>query len=620
MDTISSSNLEKRLSSLTLEDLKTKNPDLAELAHDIVLSLPDEHAAVFEAGGSIYSLVKLAEKLGGGNTRKEKALAKKMEKLFALCADMKHEQGGTKKTQETKGGPQDSIGASIVKDKKFEPDTIMEIGAKTQKWHAAIRKAEKKNEIFKRSMQDKPKEMQDAMSLAYELNKYSIELYKEWAGSLGNDRKSRKLAAAYADRLSDEQGYRSSEANLNSIMQQKKPGAEVIKGNYDLLAPGIDKRKLDGMLKRGYVIESVSNHNCKQFVAAYAALRVHFGPDELDPAKALMEQMDAGPVFKNAYQQYFLVTASDPSGKVVGAHDGNYFGNTTTSALYGAHIGVYPDAKKLGIATLLHEIALTMGNEYATNAEKAWAGRGIEVDYVKLTKESAEPGDKIIKGSKLMYLVGEVEAPNLASMEDAQATIERNVIHARLFGFSVIPMLDYKQVDLDWPSDKPYIETDGKPPSDWNTVPLLLYVRRIGKAGATQITVGEAKKISRIMTEIFNETGQYSPEGVEADYQHTIARMKGMKDTDKVSILELPRDASKSKAQLLTEVIVGIIPEIETMDQRCAKYYGDYLWSKEYLKDYNKAVKNGTAVTLEAARAFLVAEATRKPEIEVKRD
>ena len=204
-------------------------------------------------------------------------------------------------------------------------------------------------------------------------------------------------------------------------------------------------------------------------------------------------------------------------------------------------------------------------------------------------------------------------------MEDAQATIERNVIHGRMFAFSVIPILDYKQVDLDWPSDKPYVEKDGKPPSDWNTVPLLLYVRRIGKEGAKQITVGEAKKISRIMTDIFSEAGMYSPEGVEADYQHSIARMNGMKDPDRVSIVELPREASKSKAQLLEDVF-KIIPEIGIMHERCAAYYGDYLWSKEYLAKYEDALRNGTAVTLQQAREFLIAEATRKPEITVKRD
>ena len=50
-----------------------------------------------------------------------------------------------------------------------------------------------------------------------------------------------------------------------------------------------------------------------------------FCPDEADPAKDLMMMMDAGPVFGKAYQQYFLVTATDKNGRVVGAHDGNYF-------------------------------------------------------------------------------------------------------------------------------------------------------------------------------------------------------------------------------------------------------------------------------------------------------
>ena len=603
---------QNRLVSISIDDLEG---DAAKLAQEVVLGLPEEHAAIFEAEGSLYSLVRIAEKLGRGSNRKERALAKKMENLFVMCADMKQENAAPEKAKAAVGGPQAKIGAAISKGGKLAPEGLMEIRAAEQKWMAIIRKAEEKNESFKEKLL---KGKQGAMQL-YELNRYSIELYKEWAGTLDDSKESQKLAKSYAARLLEEQNYRSSKANVERYLQQQTPAAENVKGNYDLLPPGIEKAKLDGIRKEGYRIEAVSNHNCREFVAAYAALREHFGPDELDPSVDLMTMMDAGPVLGKAYQQYFLVTATDKDGKVVGAHDGNYFGSESTSALYGAHIGVYPEAQKLGVATLLYEAALTIGNRYAANAENAWAGRGTKVDYLALIKNSMEPGDNLIRGNRLMYIVGEVEPANLASMETAQATIERNVIHGRMFAFSVIPILDYKQVDLDWPADKPYVENGGKPPAGWNTVPLLLYVRRIGKEGAKQITVGEAKKISRIMTDIFNEAGMYSPEGVEADYQHSIARMKGMLDTDKVSIVELPREASKSKAQLLEEVI-KIVPEIGTMHERCAAYYPDYLWAKEYLEQYKKTLKAGTAVTLEQAREYLVAEATRKPEITVKRD
>ncbi|MFA5930062.1 MAG: hypothetical protein WC861_04220 [Candidatus Micrarchaeia archaeon] len=68
------------LASLTIESLRSNHPDLAEMVQDIVLDLPDEHAEIFGAEESLYSLVKIAEKLGGGSNRKERALALLMGK------------------------------------------------------------------------------------------------------------------------------------------------------------------------------------------------------------------------------------------------------------------------------------------------------------------------------------------------------------------------------------------------------------------------------------------------------------------------------------------------------------------------------------------------------------
>jgi len=602
--------IEKRLARISIDGLEGKH---AELASDVVGGLSAEHAAIFEEDGTLYSLARIAGMIGGKGGRKDRAVAKKIVRLIAMCADIAQKPGEAGKSNKPSAGALKKPGVSVSIKKG---SLLSSEGPMLPKWASAISRAEEKNGQFKEKMEtEKNAAKKGAMKLVFGLNELSISMYKEWANRQGDQ----KMALAYAKRLVEEQAYRSSKENIERIMQGRDGGAKAAVGKYDLLAPGIDTSKLDGLLAQGYKISNVTGHNCREFVEAYAVLREHFPPDELDKPTDLMGMMDAGPSFGKAYQRYYLVTARDPGGRIVGAHDGNYFGSESSSALYGAHIGVFYEERKLGVATLILAAALTVGNQCAADAEKEWAARGKLIDYEKMIIGGMEKGDKRIIGNRLMYGIGEVEPVNLASMEDAQATIERNLIHGRMFAFSVIPMVDYKQVDLDWEAGKPYAESNGKPPADWNTVPLLLYVRRVGKESAKAISVGEAKRISRIMTDIFSEAGMYSPEGVEADYQHSIARMAGMKDTDKIPIVALPRDPAKSKRELLEELFKAI-PQIGTMHERCAQFYPDYAWAKEYLSEYKKAQKKGAAVTLEQAKEHLLAEATRDPAITVTRD
>jgi hypothetical protein len=606
------SELEKRLSLMTLEDLRGADPLLADKAYEIALSLPEEHAVVFEKEGSLYSLVRLAGKLEQGGGRKGRALAKRLGKLAVLCADLVNKPKGETGAHQKKSPPH---------QKKFVPPKSALHGPEeiaAPKWMKIVSSIEKNNRLLKEKVgREADKAKQDAMRLACELNEHAIGLFREWAAKLGNEKEDMALALAYAKRLLDEQNYRSSKANIRRIMERKGEGAVRMEGDFNLLPPGLDKRKLDALVENGYEIKTVLDHNCREFIGAYAVLREHFPPDELDPAKDLMAMLDSGASFNRSYVKYYLATASDPGGKVVGAMDGNYFGSKTVSALYGAHVGVIAEEQKLGVATLLSEAALTAGNLCAAEAERAWKRREVEVDYAKLLEQSLVEGDVLIKGNRLMFVIGEVEPVNLASMEDAQSTIERNLIHGRMLGFSVIPLLDYKQVDLNKPADYVYIEVDGKPPSDWNTVPLLLYVRRMGKENAKTVSAGEARLISGVMRDIFLESGLYSADGVEADYRHSVARIAHLKDGDMILIYALPREGTKAE---LLEKIFALIPSIGTMDQRCTQFYPDYLWSKKYLEKYGKALESGTAVTLGQAREYLLAEAAKDPVITAARD
>ena len=547
----------------------------------------------------------------------EKKIVKKLGKLFALFANANSfnppKEAPNKKEAQSTAPMAGKFSAAVSKG-------IMETtGPMLPKWMQKVSKTEEDQRKFREKI-DKEKNAgkKAAMEKIAELNDYSIKLFREWAGAIGNEKEDLKNAADYAKRLLDEQTYRTSSANIKTLVERKEPAASDIKGDVDLLPLGIDKNKLNSVLAKGYEFKAIRDHNCKEFIAAYAVMRGYFGADELDPSRDLMTMIDAGPTLGNAYMRYFLTVAKDKDGKVVGAHDGNYFGSRESSALYGAHIAVIADEQKMGVATLLHEAALKEGNSYAIDAETAWKEeRGVALDYGKMIKSQTATGGRLIKGNKLMYVIGEVEPPNLASMEDAQATIERNAIHARMFNFAVIPMVDYKQVDLNWSADKPYVEVDGKPPADWNTVPLLLYVRVVGNESATSIFVGEAKQISKIMTDIFAEAGMYSAKGVEADYQHSVERMAKMRDTDRIPIIELPREGTKVE---ILEKFFKIIPQIGTMEERCTNFYANYLWAHEYLEALRRAQKKGETVTLEQAHEHIISEAKKSAEFPVHRD
>jgi hypothetical protein len=454
----------------------------------------------------------------------------------------------------------------------------------------------------------------DAAERLESLHELEIRLFHEWLRE--SSRKGTLDAESvrvYGRRLIEGQKYQDKTANQRRLQETiSQPQSGQVEAALTLLPSWTDREEIaTAKSELSITCHAIIDYNSEDFIRAYAMLRAHFPPDELDPSVDMMAMLDdnkgrypalategykqlapelSGPI----HLRYYLVVAKDKDGNVIGATDGNFIGTTKSSSMYWAHIAVPGEQRRNGIATMLYAATLGLGNQYSSEAEVALSRTGGRVSYSAPTPEAP--------ANKLMYFVVESEPANLESKEAVATTFGRLIFHGRATGASVIPLLLYAQVDLEYDRDRQFVQ------KDWNTVPLLLLVRRIGHEDETKIPVEEIRTIGDVLPTYFAASGLYNAGGLVYDGNYAVSRLVST-DSGTLQILQLPNAAGQTEQ---VEQLHRLVDILGTMDSRCRDLYPDHLWSKVYLARFAEAEREGRTFTVERAIKLMRDMARRK--------
>ncbi|MCX6771811.1 MAG: hypothetical protein NTX79_07185 [Candidatus Micrarchaeota archaeon] len=584
------------LASLTIESLKSHRPDLVEMVQDIVLDLPDEHAEIFGSEESLYSLVKIAEKLGSGSNRKERALARKMGKLFVMCADM------GKKSTESQGkneGKQPLSGRTSLANAAKESGLLsIEGPIQVQNWMLTLNKAKKSQESWKEEIEkmklagNESQEKIKAMEFIYKLHDLELREFEKWAKPerILNGRLDEAKVEAYAERLKEGQEYQRSDKNVASVEKLgSKPATETVECALEYIPESRNIEALAALAKE-YTFERVVSHNSEDFIKGYAlVLRKNFDADVMDPPADLMTMMDDGKtkntLFKNSAEyakttvlsEYYMIQVKDKKGNIIGVCDGNFSASEIYSAMYGAHIAIAPGKRQEGLATLLYAARFALGDKLASEAEAKFHKMGMaNVDYSAPIKGR--------EGNKLQHFVIEIDMVNTSSKSAFEETVGRLMFFGKM-GVTIKAHEYYSQVDLEGGNQE---------------VPLFCGDVDFRKIGNQNATVRDVKTTSAIMRDNFLVTKLYPEENVCHDYEQSIQVYKNAKDTDLVRRFILPATGTDVERM---DAIVRMMqePGMGFMKDRLANYYKDRYANQLYLEE-----TGGKVVPLEKLREHML--------------
>ena len=399
-------------------------------------------------------------------------------------------------------------------------------------------------------------------------------------------------------RLREGQAYLLENGNDKLFLERKKSTQILADEKY--YCPWEEKGKLrDNISEMGLKFELVANGYGKEFSEAYSFLMNYFPRDELDPQVDLRTFIDANrtnsPVYKkeekeamsgDLYQRYYMVVARDKDGAIVGVADGNVLANKDTCAAYLAHIAVLEKHRRKDIATVLESAVIGVANRHAEDAEK----------------ELGTSYKTALKGNKVGYILIETEPANRVGEEEANLTFSRLMFHAANGG-AVINGLRYAQVDLDSQKGQKFDEKrlqhsvedeeGGKSTTGWNTVPLLLAVRKVGDEKSTAVPATEARALLNLMEDCFVSADTYNDAGVNFDRKYALEKLPA---SGSVELVPLPKTV---------EEFPSFLEKIPTMDVVMANDYASHPNAKDYLKEFKEAEKQGKTLATEAVLKML---------------